>query len=119
MSSHIEFDEKPKKKISSVIDNYGNIHNNASDKLFSVRKEIGVVKSKIGKTFQDALKYYNSTDYLDDIKESFVDNRRVLAVKSSHRRKVTGTIIGSSKTGSIVYVAPEETMKYSLELNNL
>ena len=119
MSDHIEFDEKPKKKISSVIDNYGNIHNNASDKLFSVRKEIGIVKSKIGKTFQDALKYYNSTDYLDDIKESFVDNRRVLAVKSSHRRKVTGTIIGSSKTGSIVYVAPEETMKYSLELNNL
>lgn len=119
MSSHIEFDEKPKKKISSVIDNYGNIHNNASDKLFSVRKEIGIVKSKIGKTFQDALKYYNSTDYLDDIKESYVDNRRVLAVKSSHRRKVNGTIIGSSKTGSIVYVAPEETMKYSLELNNL
>ncbi len=119
MSSHIEFDEKPKKKISSVIDNYGNIHNNASDKLFSLRKEIGVVKSKIGKTFQDALKHYNSTDYLDDIKESFVDNRRVLAVKSSHRRKVNGTIIGSSKTGSIVYVAPEETMKYSLELNNL
>lgn len=119
MSSHIEFDEKPKKKISSVIDNYGNIHNNASDKLFSVRKEIGIVKSKIGKTFQDALKYYNSTDYLDDIKESFVDNRRVLAVKSSYRRKVNGTIIGSSKTGSIVYIAPEETMKYSLELNNL
>ena len=119
MSSHIEFDERPKKKISSIIDNYGNIHNNASDKLFSVRKEIGIVKSKIGKTFQDALKYYNSTDYLDDIKESFVDNRRVLAVKSSHRRKVNGTIIGSSKTGSIVYVAPEETMKYSLELNNL
>ena len=56
---------------------------------------------------------------VDEIKESFVDNRRVLAVKSSHRRKVTGTIIGSSKTGSIVYVAPEETMKYSLELNNL
>ena len=119
MSSHIEFDEKPKKKISSIIDNYGNIHNNASDKLFSVRKEIGIVKSKIGKTFQDALKYYNSTDYLDDIKESFVDNRRVLAVKSSHRRKVNGTILGSSKTGSIVYVAPEETMKYTLELNNL
>ena len=119
MTSHIEFDEKPKKKISSVIDNYGNIHNNASEKLFSVRKEIVIVKSKIGKTFQDALKYYNSTDYLDDIKESFVDNRRVLAVKSSYRRKVNGTIIGSSKTGSIVYIAPEETMKYSLELNNL
>ena len=40
MSNHIEFDEKPKKKISSVIDNYGNIHNNASDKLFSVAKKL-------------------------------------------------------------------------------
>ena len=39
MSSHIEFDERPKKKISSIIDNYGNIHNNASDKLFSVAKK--------------------------------------------------------------------------------
>ena len=46
MCGHIEFDEKPKKKISTVIDNYGNIPNNASEKLFSVRKEIGIVKSK-------------------------------------------------------------------------
>jgi DNA mismatch repair protein MutS2 len=57
--------------------------------------------------------------YLDDIKESFVDNRRVLAVLAMYRRKVKGSILGSSKTGSIAYIEPEATLKYSRELNNL
>ena len=46
-------------------------------------------------------------DFLDDIRESVVDNKRVLAVKSMYRRKVKGAIMGGSKTGSIVYVEPE------------
>jgi DNA mismatch repair protein MutS2 len=49
---------------------------------------------------------YNSLGYLDDIKESFVQNRRVLAVLSMYRRKVKGSILGSSKTGSIAYIEP-------------
>ena len=36
-----------------------------------------------------------------------------------HRRKVKGAIMGSSKTGSIVYIEPETTLQYSRELNNL
>ena len=46
-------------------------------------------------------------------------NKRVLAVKAMHRRKVIGAIMGSSKTGSIVYIEPETTLQYSRELNNL
>src|SRR5690606_31631744 len=56
---------------------------------------------------------------LDDIKESIVDNRRVLAVLAMYRRKVKGSILGNSKTGSIAYVEPEATLRYSRELNNL
>ena len=36
-----------------------------------------------------------------------------------YRRKVKGAIMGSSKTGSIVYIEPETTLQYSRELNNL
>jgi DNA mismatch repair protein MutS2 len=45
-----------------------------------------------------------------------VQNRRVLAVLSMYRRKVKGSILGSSKTGSIAYIEP---LKYSRELSNL
>ena len=36
-----------------------------------------------------------------------------------YRRKVKGSIMGSSKTGSIVYIEPETTLQHSRELNNL
>ena len=36
-----------------------------------------------------------------------------------HRRKVKGSILGNSKTGSIVYIQPEATQQHTRELNNL
>ena len=48
-----------------------------------------------------------------------MENRRVLAVKAMHRRKVKGAVLGQSKTGSIVYIEPQETLEYANELSNL
>jgi DNA mismatch repair protein MutS2 len=36
-----------------------------------------------------------------------------------YRKKVKGSILGSSKTGSIAYIEPETTLRYSRELSNL
>ena len=36
-----------------------------------------------------------------------------------HRRKVKGAVLGQSKTGSIVYIEPQETLEYANELSNL
>lgn len=107
------------KEIDSVIDRFGEIKDKASDKLFSIRSEINRVKGKIGQSFASALAIYHGSEYLDDIRESVYENRRVLAVKAMYRRKVKGSVMGSSKTGSIVYIEPEATLKYSRELNNL
>ena len=105
--------------INNVIDRFGEVRNDASPELFQIRKSIQAVRSKIGQSFQRALSQYTTADYLDDIKESVVENRRVLAVKAMHRRKVKGAIMGSSKTGSIVYIEPETTLQHTRELNNL
>ena len=115
----IEVTKAPKEKVDTVIDRFGEIRNNASEELYRIRKQINSVRSKIGQSFQRALGHYTSADYLDDIRETVVDNKRVLAVKAMYRRKVKGAIMGSSKTGSIVYIEPETTLQYSRELNNL
>jgi DNA mismatch repair protein MutS2 len=78
-----------------------------------------VVRGKINQSFGMALSQYNSLGYLDDIKETVVENRRVLAVLAMYRRKVKGSILGTSKTGSIAYIEPEAAQRYSRELNNL
>lgn len=107
------------KLIDNVIDKYGEIRDNASPDLVEIRRNMQQVRGKVNQSFGMALTQYNGLGYLDDIKESFVDNRRVLAVLSMYRKKVKGSILGTSKTGSISYIEPESTYKYSRELANL
>jgi DNA mismatch repair protein MutS2 len=107
------------KEIDNVLDKYGEIKDNASLDLLNIRKNINLVRGKINQSFGSALTQYNSSGYLDDIRETVVENRRVLAVIAMHRRKVKGSVLGTSKTGSIVYIEPEATLRYSRELNNL
>ncbi len=105
--------------INSVVDKFGEIRNDASDTLYGLRKSIQSVRTKINTSFNSALSMYNSADYLDDIRETVMENRRVLAVKAMHRRKVKGSILGASKTGSIVYIEPDTTQQHQRDLNNL
>lgn len=105
--------------IDDVVDKYGEIKDNASPDLLNIRRSMNAVRGKVNQSFGTALTHYNSLGYLDDIRESFVQNRRVLAVLAMYRRKVKGSIMGSSKTGSIAYIEPEATLQYSRELSNL
>ncbi|MCU4189351.1 DNA mismatch repair protein MutS [Flavobacterium sp. HXWNR29] len=106
-------------RIDEVVDKFGIIKDNASPDLIDIRRNINLVRGKINQSFGMALSQYNSLGYLDDIKETVVENRRVLAVLAMYRRKVKGSILGNSKTGSIAYIEPEAAQRYSRELNNL
>ena len=71
-------------------------------------QQLNALRGRIGVSFAKALSHYTQLDYLDDIRESVLDNRRVLAVKAMYRQS-KGGIMGSSKTGSIVFMEPEAT----------
>jgi len=118
-TSQIEYTKEIIKLIDEVVDKYGEIKDNASPDLLNIRRDMNLVRGKVNQSFGMALTQYNSLGYLDDIKESFVQNRRVLAVLAMYRKKVKGSILGSSKTGSIAYIEPETTLHYSRELSNL
>lgn len=105
--------------IQRVVTSYGEIHDNASPALKQIRRDIKGVRGKISESFSRALSRSHSNGYLDDIKETIVDNQRVLAVLAMHRRKVQGSLMGSSKSGNIVYIAPQATLSFSRELQNL
>ncbi|WP_335964241.1 DNA mismatch repair protein MutS [Galbibacter sp. PAP.153] len=118
-AQEIEYTKEIIQKIDEVIDRFGEIKDDASDALYKIRKEMGSVRAKINQSFAGALSTYSSAGLLDDIRETVIDNRRVLAVKAMYRKRVKGGIMGNSKTGSIVYIEPEATKEYNRELNNL
>ncbi|UII75771.1 DNA mismatch repair protein MutS [Flagellimonas sp. HMM57] len=105
--------------IDEIIDKFGEIKDSASPELRQIRMRMNEVRGKINQSFGAALTRYQSSEFLDEIRESVVENRRVLAVKAMYRRKVKGTVMGTSKTGSIVYIVPETTLTYTRELSNL
>ncbi|MGG7036069.1 MAG: DNA mismatch repair protein MutS, partial [Flavobacterium sp.] len=118
-ASQVEYTKFIIQKIDEVVDKYGEIKDNASHDLMNIRREMNIVRGKVNQSFGHALSQYNALGYLDEIRESVVENRRVLAVLAMYRRKVKGSILGSSKTGSIAYIEPETTLRYSRELHNL
>lgn len=105
--------------VDRIIDKYGEVKNDASQRLSEIRHRLQGISAKINQSFARALSHYSSLGYLDDIRESIVDDRRVLAVLAMHRKKVKGQYLGSSKTGSILFIEPEQTLNYSRELSNL
>ena len=119
ISEKIKVEKHILTEISRIIDKFGFIKDNASNNLLMLRKEIIASRSKIVQTFASALSKYNKLGFLDDINESTIDNRRVLAVKAMYRRKINGQMMGSSKTGGIVYIEPQETLIQSRKLQDL
>ncbi len=118
-SEDIEFNKLLSSQITSIISPFGEVVDNASASLEKIRKDINKIRGQLGGSFNKAMAHYASQGYLDEIRESVVDSQRVLAVQAMYRKKVNGAIMGNSKTGSIVYIAPEATLQLSRELQNI
>ncbi|NJB83389.1 endonuclease MutS2 [Wenyingzhuangia aestuarii] len=119
LTQDIEFTKSITDAIFKVITNYGEVHNKASELLHRIRKALNEVRSQISSSFNSELAKYNKAGYLDDIRESIIENQPVLAVLAIHRKKVKGSILGTSKTGSIVFIAPQSTLNYHRQLQEL
>ncbi len=119
LSEEIEYIKEIVVEIKKVITHDGEIVDNASSLLKQIRKDKSGLNGKISQSFSSALTRAKSAGYLDDIKETVIDHQRVLAVLAMHRKKVKGSLLGSSKSGNIVYIAPQATLGYYRELQNL
>jgi DNA mismatch repair protein MutS2 len=100
--------------IEKVFDRRGNIKDDASPALFAIRQKINAVRNQINKNFDKEMRRLTKEGVLGDTKETFVNDRRVLTVISTHKRKIGGSVVGSSKTGSLTYIEPQ----INVELNN-
>lgn len=106
-------------EIEAVLDKRMQVKDDASVELLRIRQLINRRKQQINRNFEKALKSAISSGYIDDLKESYIGNRRVLSILSSHKRKVDGNVMGSSKTGSLTYIEPQNNIALNAELDQL
>jgi len=106
-------------QIDQVFDRNGQIKDDASTELFEIRARIRVLRNQINKNFDKELRRYNKDKVLAETLETFVNERRVLTVLSTFKRKVPGNIHGSSKTGSLTFIEPLVNVPLNNELEFL
>jgi DNA mismatch repair protein MutS2 len=100
--------------IEKVFDRSGNVKDDASKLLAEIRQKTKVVRNQINRNFDKEIRRLVKENVLGDTKEAFVNDRRVLTILSTHKRKIPGTVVGSSKTGSLTFIEPQ----VNIELNN-
>ena len=113
---NMEFRKEIIDKISAVFNRFGEVKNEASPLLKEIRESISIAKKNIQENFNKSLNHYAQQDFLDEIRESTIEDQRVLAVKSGFKKRVSGRVLGVSKTGSITYIQPDSVVRHYHQL---
>src|SRR5688500_465432 len=100
--------------INDVIDETGNVKDNASNDLQSIRMNLYRKRNELRRLFERIIGKLNKQGYLADIEESFMNGRRVVAVFAEQKRTIKGILHGESDSRKTAFIEPEET----IDLNN-
>jgi len=100
--------------IEKVINEQGEIRENASNELSRIRKDISSRRNELVKSINRIIKTLKDEDIVREDYLTLRDGRMVIPIKAEHKRHIRGFIHSESSTGQTVYIEPEET----LDLNN-
>ncbi len=113
IACRIFFDNYLENDIFSKIINEDEVSDNASEKLYSIRKLIKNINEKIRQKLQGYMRS-GANKYLQDNVVSMRNGRYVVPVKSEHLSAVKGFVHDRSASGNTFFIEPQEV----LELNN-
>jgi DNA mismatch repair protein MutS2 len=106
-----------KEEIADVrkkIDPSGDVNDNASPALASIRERLRRQRAKLRTTLESFLRGRETAKYLQEQVVTDRNGRYVLIVRSEHRSAIPGIVHGSSASGASLFLEPLTTV----ELNN-
>lgn len=119
LSEDLIIDKMLEKRISDIIDDYGEIKDNASSELKRIRSEIKQQNNQLHKVADRILKILSEKGIVQEELMTLRDGRIVLPIKSEYKRQIKGFIHSESATGHTTYIEPEETLELNNELLSL
>ncbi len=105
--------------IDEVLDETGQVKDNASDELKQIRMSLYRKRNELRRLFEKIVAKLNKQGYLAEIEESFMNSRRVVAVYAEQKRTVKGILHGESDSRKTAFVEPEETIDLNNEVQDL
>ncbi|MFN0202504.1 MAG: endonuclease MutS2 [Bacteroidia bacterium] len=110
----VPFAEHIIKEIEVILDETGNIRDNASPALLSIRRSIKEVAADLRKVLYRILRHANDNNWSVDKEITIRNDRLVIPVKAEAKGRISGFIHDISQSGNTIFMEPTE----SLILNN-
>jgi len=105
--------------INQAIDEYGEIKDNATKELTTIRNHIVQKLEQLRKRLESILKEVSDKEWSQEDIITTRDGRMVIPVKTEHKKKVAGFIHSSSASGATVFIEPTETLELNNEIRSL
>ncbi|MEP6928276.1 MAG: MutS2/Smr-associated SH3 domain-containing protein [Ginsengibacter sp.] len=117
--SETYFEKAIAKMIDEILDDDGNVKDNASEELSIIRMQLYKKRGELRRLFNRIVSRLNKQGYLAEIEESFMNGRRVLAVFAEQKRMIKGILHGESESRRTAFIEPEETTGLNNEIFSL
>ncbi len=106
--------------IDKVLDAHGEIKDNASPELTTIRRSMSSAQAGISAAMRRVMAQAVSQGIIDaDASPSVRDGRLVIPVAPMHKRKISGIVHDESASGKTVYIEPAEVVEANNRLREL
>jgi DNA mismatch repair protein MutS2 len=120
LSQGVELDPRLSQQIDQVIDDRGQLRDNASPELQRIRREILQQEAELRKKLDSLLKSAKSQGYVsEDAAPTIRNGRMVIPVVAEHKRRVKGFVQDESATGQTLFIEPVEVLESNNEIREL
>lgn len=114
------FNENLLWSIDRVFDERGKLKDNASDRLYEIRKGIAAERQRLRSALDRIISHAKKQGYTpDDLSITIRNGRMVIPMLAEYKRRIKGLVHGESATGQTVYLEPTEVFEINNEVQEL
>ncbi len=120
LAGNVRVDKAIGEAIDRIIDDKGQIRDNASPELVDIRRRLISEMNSVRKKLDSLLRHAKNSGWVgDDVSLTVRGGRMVIPIIAEHKRKLKGFVHDESATGQTLYIEPAEVLDSNNEIREL
>jgi DNA mismatch repair protein MutS2 len=120
LAGNIKVEKSVSDAIDRIIDDRGQIRDNASPELSDIRRRLISEAAGVRKKLESILKHAKNSGWVsDDVSFTVRNGRMVIPISSEHKRKLKGFVHDESATGQTLFMEPADVLDANNEIREL
>lgn len=120
MTEPVAYFPEIQRRIDNIIDRYGEVRDNASEELTSIRRTLRSKEGSINRIITSILKRAQDEGLVDEgASVSVRDGKTLIPIASANKKRLPGLVYDESASGRTSYVEPFEVVELNNEIRAL